>query len=376
MKIKHHNIITNLFISSMAILITIGAIELSVRLFVYQKETDNPFSNYNRPNYYHPSPFTMFQGKPNSPTGFIDKLDSTPIYFNKLGYRGELPNAKKANNEFRIFILGGSTVFGSDVDIASSMHKYFSENGYSNVMVFNFGAVSSNNAQELARIVFDISDYDPDLIIMYGGANDFEHPFYADPRPGYPFNFFITEANPYLKRDLDDYPTLPLMLYGSAFMRHFFSNYFIKRLTKQDELRESADYKSNKWFEQIAQSYWSSLEKAAVISQAFGSDFIGVLQPLVYYKTNLHEQEKFFVNPESLRDFSILRQMVLDRSEKTSTFTFYDKSELFNSFTQQVFLDTCHIDDNYNDFLATALAELVKNQKSFQTYLVNQKQTE
>ena len=47
--------------------------------------------------------------------------------------------------------------------------------------VYNFGAASSGSGQGLARILYEVVDLDPNLIIMYNGANDFEHPFFGDP---------------------------------------------------------------------------------------------------------------------------------------------------------------------------------------------------
>jgi hypothetical protein len=32
-------------------------------------------------------------------------------------------------------------------------------------------------------------DYEPDVVISYGGGNDFHTPYQYDPRPGFPFDF-------------------------------------------------------------------------------------------------------------------------------------------------------------------------------------------
>ena len=56
-----------------------------------------------------PQPYTMFGAKPSAS---VSTNDSPLIeHYNRLGYRGPAPTPVKPSGEYRIFILGGSTVF-------------------------------------------------------------------------------------------------------------------------------------------------------------------------------------------------------------------------------------------------------------------------
>ena len=186
-------------------------------------ETNSLYMNYGAPHYYKPYPYIMFKSEPNA------KLD-TGDFSNEIGYRGAVPSLKKPDDEYRIVILGGSTVFGwqEDKTLPVNVQKVFKEKGLKNVKVYNFGAVSSGSGQALARVVYEVSDYSPDLVIAYNGSNDFEHPFFRDPRPGYPFNFLVHEANPIFLKDPSDFPLVATLLYRSAILRRFLKGYFVE----------------------------------------------------------------------------------------------------------------------------------------------------
>jgi len=64
--------------------------------------------NYTLNRFVLQKPILYYGGKPN--------LDLGKESLNALGYRGALPSHEKRSDEYRIFILGGSTVF----DAASS----------------------------------------------------------------------------------------------------------------------------------------------------------------------------------------------------------------------------------------------------------------
>lgn len=92
------------------------------------------------------------------------------------------PQMPKTREEYRVFFLGGSTVYVGKPPIADLVQRLFHEHGIKNVKVYNFGVVSSVSGMELARIVFELSDLAPDLIVMYNGGNDILQPWSWDRR--------------------------------------------------------------------------------------------------------------------------------------------------------------------------------------------------
>jgi lysophospholipase L1-like esterase len=98
------------------------------------------------------------------------------ITINSDGFRGS-EIIKKSPNEFRIFILGGSTTFGivstSDkTTISAYLENFFHIDEFDFVKVINAGVPGANSRDEYFYLKTKLIEYDPDLIIMYDGWND------------------------------------------------------------------------------------------------------------------------------------------------------------------------------------------------------------
>lgn len=84
----------------------------------------------------------------------------------------------KSTNEFRIFVLGGSSVFNlANLDhLTANLTKI---SGNKKIKVVNFGGISYGTTRLLVAIQ-EVLDYKPDLIIIYSGHNEFEERFLAE----------------------------------------------------------------------------------------------------------------------------------------------------------------------------------------------------
>jgi len=104
---------------------------------------------------------------------FIEKSN-----FNSLGFRGAEFSEIKPSNTYRIFMVGGSTMFGSgessdETTIPGILQKMFDiQHLDQNVEVINAGFSGGNSNTELNLIVEKLLLYKPDLIIIYDGFND------------------------------------------------------------------------------------------------------------------------------------------------------------------------------------------------------------
>jgi hypothetical protein len=103
------------------------------------------------------------------------------VNINSEGFRGEEFFSQKDNSTYRVFLIGGSTAFGSgatsdDTTIPGSLQKQFEEiNPELNVEIINAGVPAANSNTE-NKLIFDkIIGYDPDLLIFYDGWNDAWH---------------------------------------------------------------------------------------------------------------------------------------------------------------------------------------------------------
>ncbi|MGD2095390.1 MAG: hypothetical protein PVH77_10320 [Phycisphaerales bacterium] len=303
-----------------------------------------------------PKPYVMFGGVKNGSIYNGEKL-------NNLGYRGKAPQMPKTSEEFRILMLGGSTVVNGKPPIPVLLEDEFRGNGMDNVQIYNFGVVSSASSMELARILFEIPELQPDLIIMYNGGNDIFTPYKYDPRPGYPFNFIVYENNPILESDVRSYPTFSLLLYGSNLARCFLSRFFVNRFVPLDKERQKAGWGSDEWRDEIAQRYVSNLMKAKKMSNVFGSKFIAFLQPMVDYKDTLSAEEKEHRPDPEFKEHCIdVRNRILKKISKTSKESspiLVDLTDIYDKTSTRVFIDKVHTTQESKGLVAKAIYENV-----------------
>ena len=97
---------------------------------------------------------------------------------NNLGFRGTEFSEIKPSNTYRIFMVGGSTMFGSgessdETTIPGILQKIFdSDNSIQKIEVINAGMQGGNSETELKFIEQKLVTFSPDLVIVYDGWND------------------------------------------------------------------------------------------------------------------------------------------------------------------------------------------------------------
>jgi uncharacterized protein YjbI with pentapeptide repeats len=99
------------------------------------------------------------------------------ININTEGFRGAEFSPTKPSDTYRIVMVGGSTTFGSGVFDDETIpfqleQKFQNEHNEFNVEVINAGIGGSWSKLETDLIKNKIIDYDPNLLIVYDGAND------------------------------------------------------------------------------------------------------------------------------------------------------------------------------------------------------------
>jgi len=98
--------------------------------------------------------------------------------FNSHGFRGAEFSEIKPPNSYRIFMVGGSTMFGSgessdDTTIPGILQKIFdSDNSITQkIEVINAG-ISGGNSHSEFELLMSLNKFQPDLVIVYDGWND------------------------------------------------------------------------------------------------------------------------------------------------------------------------------------------------------------
>ena len=108
---------------------------------------------------------------------FADSKDDT-ININSLGFRGNEFFKIKPDMTYRIFMLGGSPMFGygassDETTIPGYMQEFLNKTDFGfDIEVINSGIQAADSSKELKLLKQKLVAFSPDLVIMYDGWND------------------------------------------------------------------------------------------------------------------------------------------------------------------------------------------------------------
>ena len=106
---------------------------------------------------------------------------SDTINVNSFGFRGSEIDKNKADDVFRIFVIGGSTTFGYGATSDETTIPGFLQEKFKSVEldleieVINAGSPSATSYDEIKYAEKIIQELEPDLFIVYDGWNDAAH---------------------------------------------------------------------------------------------------------------------------------------------------------------------------------------------------------
>ncbi len=279
-------------------------------------------------------------------------------------YKSARPALLKPNGEVRIFVLGGSTVSEGNPPFPALLEKSLQKKN-KNIHIFNYGVVSQNSSQELIRVVKEVSDLSPDLIVLYDGGNDIMDPYYWDPRPGYTYNFMAYENNPIFNPEIKSYPLWSMIGLGSRLIRLMFFEYYQNEFFGLKALRQSHGYMTVEWMNRVAKTYVSNHIKTQLFAKALRAQSLSIFQPMLFYKNRLSVEESHLsANDKNAKDYALsLRQLVLNEAQnhlKTDpNFNFEDLSDAFVDTEVSVFGDYIHPNQAGIEKLAILIEEKI-----------------
>ena len=107
----------------------------------------------------------------------IPNQSSNTININSFGFRGDEFSINKSDDEYRIFMLGGSTMFGTgatsdDTTIPGYLQNILENKFNQNIQVINAGIQAADSDTEISLIENKLKKFSADLMIIYDGWND------------------------------------------------------------------------------------------------------------------------------------------------------------------------------------------------------------
>jgi len=190
--------------------IGIVIVELCLEFFAPVPDPYAPFKHQVQLNQYIRSEFPVNYRFNTEPEAGLPGISGPGVFStNNAGFRGDPLTSPKPRNEFRIFIVGGSTTECFYLDdskaLNSILQKELSQRAPGNISVKVYGAGKSGDASDdhISMIVHRIVHLEPNLIIVFAGINDLTRSIYGydylhyvntNPGPKFPLvRFLATE---------------------------------------------------------------------------------------------------------------------------------------------------------------------------------------
>ena len=302
-------------------------------------------------NTRHPSPYIQFAGKPGA--------SHYGVPFDAQGFLNATAiTADKPPGETRVFVVGDSTTIDGGTlanTLSGRLERILRADGLAAARVYNFGVMSSCLTQMTHLIWSRLVGYRPDAIVVMSGSTDLFQPWTYDPRPGYPYNAFITERlydhffdthDPRAREDGLSYDALVTLIYDA-----------LKRL------RTEVGWQTPGWEDAIVHHYQLAAHRLTKLSHDHAVPIVSVLQPTVLRKRHLTAVERSVASGAFLayldRQYAKLEAFtsaLAVRRPYRSTFTALDLSGIFWDREEGTFYDIVHYDDPAREIVAARLA--------------------
>ena len=291
--------------------------------------------------------FSKMDLKPNQ------HLDS--ININNFGFRGKDISLEKDSENYRIFVLGGSTVFGGYSSSDLTTIPGYLEDKLNNLEmdfkmeVINAGEQGAASCRDVEKIKTKIINFNPDLIIVLNGWNDLDHPC-GDGISNTPQRVTVISEIVQPIRDICSgcqSPRLIILSYSWI----------------QYQIQEVFDNKKNdKNFEVVVNNWKNRWIETCEFSRERNMDLIITLEPLMGTgEKKMSDWEKNTLSnysSDAITSYNLMRNAIKDLdSHCTST---YDISDVFDNEEKTIFYDLGHFGDKGSELVAEKLLNIIK----------------
>ncbi len=289
------------------------------------------------------------------------------------GYRVTVNVEKEScDSNIDIYVFGGSAMVGvgivRDIDLITSQLSISLSKYYENICikVYNYASGGFNQGNEFVLLMRLLSaGKRPDLVIFYDGVNDVYHQVYFG-KPHMAFDMFN-----WLTEIWSGAETLP------GFFRRFGrkiadnltivslfvprSDYQWMRAADEDTLRQRA--------RDVTEFMVGNMQVVRTLGREFGFELLFVLQPNLFTKKHLSDEEIYLlnanVNMESLplvdQAYLLTYDAIRTRFEKDRPCgCFVDLSDAMGETERSIYVDLVHVSPAGNELVARKLATIIQ----------------
>ena len=321
-------------------------------------ETKIMCNEYSNVKFTHLGPISIFE--PNQIGKYFN--------INSDGFRGK--PLKFENNDYKIFILGGSTIGGyvtssDELTIPALLEKKLQNYGL-NINVVNAGIGGSTAMDERYYLENYILKYQPDMIIMYDGWNEVQYKY----RTNFTYEEFVnfspnynyhgenpsSISGPLIKfytflTDIDYKTAVGVLNYINNF-RISWIDFFQDPVDKENFYKQSESI-----IESSLEDSWSNV---CSLGEKKNFKTINILQPISGTSDRMipHDEEKFV--SEKKDDVILMNRLNLNYTNLQPCNNVYDFRNAFSGLDNvNIFFDVGHMSDFGNDIIAEKIYEKI-----------------
>ena len=268
---------------------------------------------------------TEFSSQKDVEEFFDERVDTIPRdefdpNYNSQGLRGPEFNVEKPDNVYRIIAVGGSTTFGDRVEEKFTWPSLLQDSlnnlePSKKIEVINGATAGIKNIQKYQLIKGDYSDFDPNLFVLYEGANDI-----------------------------------------TCFLSEFKNDFSVWNSEKF--LEQCGTHLPEEHHIALADRF----SEICAIGKERDFDVIVILQPLVYLEGKIlttQELRSFFDNPSlgiMMDNYDTLRNEVLKKTQ--GCVGVHDLSNAFDDYHVPIFFDRVHKGNLGNQIISEHIRDL------------------
>ena len=282
----------------------------------------------------------------------------TTVNINNEGLRGTEINIPKAVDDYRIIIIGGSTIFGAGMaydyqTIPSELNEKFKKK-YNNVEVLNAGISSITSFEEVYHFKEKLIQLEPDLVIIYDGVNNIHYKKTSEPE------ILNTDAEKLQIKDFQKYLRTPVVLYRYVLLPIIHSEQFNSlNVEKSDENQKLQSHYGSEVSNSIGSLWYKHMNEFCQISNEKQIESVVIIQPTLYhgdkpltkFEESIYEDSEYFK-----KTFDILIQKSKNLNNCSMVMDF---SNSFENVSEGVYFDKSHLNNLGNKIIAEKIYEKI-----------------
>lgn len=275
------------------------------------------------------------------------------------GVRKTISAIKFEGNEKKIFVFGGSTIWGTGSKDEHTIPSFLQSQLGQRYKVYNYGETGFVSTQELNYLLKQLALGNvPDIVIFYDGVNDGYAGVYSPAIPRDAQNLRVKYKE--LKKKENN--NLLINLYLESNYKNLIN--FLNKKINTDKLEAKISSKIQKNSTSVINFYEAHIKQIKALGNEYGFKAFFFWQPNIFNgKRKYFTYEKLIIKNSKPVFIESQRHLYIEAKSKFSAReneNIFFLGDIFNQVNIPMYIDWCHIGPNGNEVVANRIFEKIK----------------